>query len=486
VIRARHLAGIFLFFLVFTAAFSRPSSAQFETRGSFTAADFPNSIAVGDFNHDGKLDLAVAPTNSIPGFGTEVLVLLGNGDGTFQPAVHYAVGTVPNSVAVADFNNDGNLDLAVSNGQSDSVSVLLGNGDGTFQPATTFATRQDPILVMVGDFNGDGKLDIATLNLSDNTGRCDCVAIFLGNGDGTFQEPPIITTPSLPAFGLGVGRFTAGKNLDLAVSEEFGTTNQVEILLGKGDGTFQPGAIYPVGAGPNAIAVADFNGDHNLDLAVAESEEDAIGVLLGNGDGTFQSQVLYGAYAPLWVTAADLNGDNKQDLVVADIAANSLTNTGVSVLTGNGDGTFQRSVYYRGGNANRFVAVGDFNGDRKPDIVYAASGSTYVTVLLNTGVVAFKPTTPLNFKKQKAGTTSAPRTVTLTNTGKTALSISSMKATGQFGMTSTCGSSVAAGANCAISVTFSPKTPGAKSGTVSIRDSASTKPQVIELSGTGT
>ena len=112
--------------------------------------------------------------------------------------------------------------------------------------------------------------------------------------------------------------------------------------------------------------------------------------------------------------------------------------------------------------------------------------SSEVIVLLNTGTVSFSPTTPLNFKKQAVGTTSSPQTVRLTNTGTTTLKISSMKATGQFAMTSTCGSSVAPGANCAISVTFSPQSKGAKSGTVTINDSASSKPMVIELSGTGT
>jgi Abnormal spindle-like microcephaly-assoc'd, ASPM-SPD-2-Hydin/FG-GAP-like repeat len=187
------------------------------------------------------------------------------------------------------------------------------------------------------------------------------------------------------------------------------------------------------------------------------------------------------ANAPIWVTAADLNGDGKQDLV----GANILFPTGVTVVMGNGDGTFQPPILYPDGDLNRFVAVGDFNGDRRPDIVVPEYGAGNVTVLLNTGVVSFSPTTPLSFKKQKTGTTSAPQSVTLTNTGKTALKISSMKATGQFGMTSTCGSSVAAKANCTISVKFSPKSKGAKSGTVTINDSASSKPMVIELSGTG-
>jgi len=474
--------GIPLFLLVFTAALSRPSSAQFETRSNSAAPVFPNSIAVGDFNHDGKLDLAVAPTNSSSGFGTEVLVLLGNGDGTFRPAIHYTVGILPDSVAAADLNHDGNLDLVVANNQSNSVSVLLGRGDGTFLPAVNYAVPQLPQFVAVADFNHDGNLDLITLHNKYLTVPCLCVAVLLGNGDGTFQEPAIITTVTITPYAIGVGRFNAGENLDLVVAEEFGGTNQVEILLGNGDGTFRAGAIYPVGPSPAAVAVADFNGDHNLDFAVAENEGIGVGVFLGNGDGTFKPRVDYKTNFPYGIAAADLNGNGKQDLVVANLDFPS----GVTVFTGNGDGTFKKGVYYPDGVENFFVTTGDFNGDHRTDIAVADYSSGSVITMLNTGTVTFSPTTPLNFHKQKAGTTSAPQTVTLTNTGKTALSISSMKAGGQFGMTSTCGASVAAGANCAISVTFSPKTQGAKSGTVSIKDSASSKPQVVELSGTGT
>ena len=470
---------------ILACLFCRPSAAQFEVRANASAPLFPDSLAVGDFNHDGKLDLAVASVDSFShgkqGYNTNVQVLLGNGDGTFKNAVNYPVGTGPVSVATADLNGDGNLDLVVLSVQTDNFSVLLGLGDGTFLPAVNYGVPSGPIFVAIADFNADGKPDVVTINLSDSTGRCDCVAIFLGNGDGTFQEPAIITTPSVTPFAIRVGYFNSDGHLDLAVAESFGTTDQVEILLGNGDGTFQAGSVYPVCCEPTSIAVADFNGDHKSDLAVAENEGIGIGVLLGNGDGTFRQEPDVPANAPLWVTAADLNGNGKQDLV----AANILFPTGVSVLMGNGDGTFQPATLYPVGDTNRFVATADLNGDHKPDIVFAASGTTYVEVLLNTGVVNFSPTTPLSFKKQKAGTTSAPQTVTLINTGTKTLTIASMKTTGQFGMSSTCGSSVTAGADCSISVTFSPKSKGAKAGKVTINDSASSKPQVIELSGTG-
>ena len=455
--------------------------AQFETRGSFTSGIFPVSAALGDFNHDGKLDLAVTQTNSQTGYGMDVLVLLGNGDGTFQAAVSYPVGTVPDSVATADLNKDGNLDLVVTNARSDTLSVLLGNGDGTFKPAMNFATPQDPIFVAVADFNGDGKLDLVTVNLSDLTGYCDCVAVFLGNGDGTFQEPPIITTPPLPVFAIGIGRFNSDSKLDLVVAEEFGGTNQIQVLMGNGDGTFQMGSIYPNGAGASAIAVADFNGNHNLDLAVAENEGIGVGVFMGNGDGTFQPRVDYRTNFPLWVAAADFNSDGKKDLVVANLDFPS----GVTVLRGNGDGTFQPGVYYADGGEDRFVTTGDLNGDHQIDIL-ALDYVGGAIVLLNTGVVTFSPNTPLAFGDQVIGATSAPLTVTLTNTGTTALTISSMTASSQFGVSSTCGASVAPGGSCNIGVTFSPLSKGAKSGTVSIRDSASSKPQAIELTGAGT
>lgn len=350
--------------------------------------------------------------------------------------------------------------------------------------AITFPSPQDPILVAVGDFNNDGNEDIATLNLSDQTGRCDCVAIFLGNGDGTFQQSPLITRPSLIPRAIGLGHFTGSKNLDLAIADQFGGTNQVEIWLGNGDGTFHRDAIYPVGAEPTSIAVADFNGDHKLDLAVAEDEGIGIGILLGNGDGTFRPRVDYRTNFPYWVTAADLTGNGVQDLIATNVGYPS-SPPGFTLFTGSGDGTFDAGTYYPDGKESFFVTTGDFNGDHLPDVAVADYLDDTVITILNTGTVAFSPTTPLSFKKQAVGTTSAPQKVTLTNMGAADLKISSMKATGQFEVSSNCGKGVAAGKSCTISIVFSPQSRGPKSGTVAIMDSASSKPQVIALSGAG-
>jgi hypothetical protein len=445
--------------------------AQFETRGAFIAQQNTQAIAVGDFNHDGKLDLAVA-ASCCPDGG--VAILLGNGDGTFRPPVNYAAGAGPISIVAADFNHDGNLDLAVATGLNTYVSILMGNGDGTFQPATQTPPLSYPIFVSVGDFNGDGIPDLITV-LSGNIGG---VSVLLGNGDGTFQSA-ITTQPSFVVATIGVGDFNGDGKLDLVTSGQFGVKATVNILLGNGDGTFTAGASYTGDSSPNSIAVADFNDDHKLDFAVANLEGVGIGVWIGNGDGTFQQGVNYSTPFPICVTSARLNGDSKVDLEVANFDG------GVSVLIGNGDGTFQTASFYPGGKGDEFVAVGDFNGDRKPDLVLA-DGVNHVTVLLNTGVVSFSPTTPLNFKKQTVGTTSPPQTVSLTNTGSKALRVASMKASAEFGVTSTCGASVAAGAKCTISATFSPTKKGSAQGTITTIDSASSKPQVIELFGTGT
>jgi len=445
---------------------SSSALAQFETRGPFFSNTFPTSIAVGDFNHDGILDLAVtAETNS-----NNVVILLGNGDGTFYTKTAYTAGEGAISVVVADFNHDGNLDLAVVNSLSTYLTILLGNGDGTFRAAPNPAVPAYENFVTVGDFNGDGILDLVAVSYSN---PCKCISVLFGNGDGTFREA-VNTNPSFNVESIGVGDFNRDGILDLVTAGNF----SINVLLCNGDGTFQYGASYPSGESPAQIAVADFNGDHKLDLAIAEA---GINVLLGNGDGTFQTAVEYPTTFPISVAAADFNGDHKLDLV----AANALFSAGASVFLGNGDGTFQPGTYYPSSREILYVAVGDFNRDGKTDFVLANYHSDNVIVSLNTGVVSFSPTTPLNFKNQTVGTTSAPLAVTLTNTGTTALKIGSMKASAQFGVTSTCGNSVAPGANCTVSVTFSPTSTGLKSGTVSILDSASSKPQVILLTGTG-
>jgi FG-GAP-like repeat len=458
--------------LICELGFSDLAAAQFETRSTTLLGSSPFSVAVGDFNHDGKLDVAVA--------ASQIQIFLGNGDGTFQAPVTYSDPIGPLSVATADLNHDGNLDLVVATGLVANVSVLRGNGDGTFQPAMNFNTIAGPTFVGVGDFNGDHKPDLIVVD-------SPYVSVLLGNGDGTFGSS-IDTKTAFPPRAVGWGDFDHSGTLDLAVAESFFTTDQVAILLGNGDGSFHEAATYATQAGPQTVAVGDFRGNGNLDLAVG-LQFNKISVFLGNGDGTFQPAMSYPADDPVWIAVADFNGDGKLDLVAADLSFNGKTiASGVSVFLGNGDGTFQSPTNYPTGIDTPFVAVGDFNNDHQPDLAALDSSLGELTVLLNTGVVSFSPTTPLTFPPQFLGKIGAPLTATLTNTGTTDLSISSIFVASPFRLSklTTCGASVAPGASCAITATFKPLTTGLFTGAVTIVDSASSKPQVIELIGSGT
>ena len=337
----------------------------------------------------------------------------------------------------------------------------------------------------LGDFTGDGNLDIVAIGGTSDGVVCDCIEVLPGNGDGTFGA--VIAAPlpyDMTAYALATGDFNNDGKLDVAVQGEGFPNYEVAILLGNGDGTFTAGGFYLVAEG-GSIATGYFTGNKKkIDLAVASYG--SIGVLLGNGDGTFQQAVNYNVGLASWVTARDLNGDGKTDLAVAGEGPGPRYAPGLTVLSGNGNGTFQPGVFYPTGKIPQFASTTDLNDDSKPDLVLTGALAGEVITLLNTGVVSFSPTTPLNFKKEAVGTTSAPQTVTLTNTGTTELKIQSMRASAEFAMKSTCGQRVAPGAKCTISATFSPTKQGAQQGTISIIDNASSKPQVIELLGTGT
>jgi hypothetical protein len=336
-------------------------------------------VAVGDFNGDGTLDLAVA------NFGSNtVSVLLGNGDGTFQAARAFPAGASPRAVAVGDFNGDGLPDLAVANAAvNGTVSVLLGNGDGSFHAPVGLPTgARQPVSVAVGDFNGDGFQDLAVANYGNGTTDPGSVSVLLGNGDGSFQDPGNFATGGRQPIAVAVGDFNGDGLPDLAVANL--NSNTVSVLPGAGDGTFQPARFFPVGSQPFGVAVADFNGDGVLDLAVVNYsfERSDVSLLLGLGDGTFQPARSFpaGGYSRS-LAVGDFNGDGIPDLAVGSYYE-------VLVLLGTGDGSFQPARSFPAGYNPSAVAVGEFNGDGLPDLAVAEYRD--VSVLLGTGGGAFE------------------------------------------------------------------------------------------------
>jgi hypothetical protein len=355
-----------------------------------TTNPWPQFVAVADFNGDGKLDLAV-PVYSIFTPLSDMNILLGNGDGTFRAGPTFPLfGQNVNNAAVADFNGDGKPDIAISLPDADEVQILLGNGDGSFTPSLPIPAI-GVFVVATGDFNKDGKADLVLVNTGPRT-----VSILLGNGDGTFTAKDEITTPASGAGGVALGPaavaladFNHDGIPDLAVvnGPRFvqGAPGSVTILLGNGDGTFTEVADAPAAGGqPLFIIAGDLNGDGKPDLVVTNMNDGYpqlgdLTVLLGNGDGTFSPTVAPPATGsiPYSVALADLNGDGKPDLVIADAGSNTLT-----VLPGNGDGTFAAALSPAAGTDPVFAAVADFNGDGIPDVAAANNSTSSVTVLL--------------------------------------------------------------------------------------------------------
>ena len=382
-------------FSVKTKAAGRPApGGQVFGAAQTYASGFGGSTqsVAADLNGDGVPDLAILnPCNSsYCGSGyASVAVMIGNGDGSFQAPVLYATGSFqPMSLAAGDFNNDGAVDLVVASQCASSVNcgtgqviVLLGNGDGTFQSPVPYSTGNgSSYFVVTADFNGDGNLDLAVAN---QTSGNSTLAIMLGNGDGTFQAPAAYSTGAASAVFLAVADFNMDGAADL-VAANGGTADSVSVLLGNGDGTFQNPVIYPSGGAiANAAAVADFNGDGVPDLAVVNgcatytnlscSPNGSVGILLGNGDGTFQPPVAYGSAgnSPSSIAVADFNGDGNIDLAVANAAppGGASGDGSLSLLLGNGAGNFQSAVTYdAGGTYSASISAADFNSDGQPDV----------------------------------------------------------------------------------------------------------------------
>ena len=315
----------------------------FQPQSRFAVGPFPESAVVGDFNGDGRPDLAVGCLGLAPNTGGEISVLLGRGDGTFQDQLPNLVGSDPVATLAADINHDGHLDLITTNEYSNDISVLLGNGDGTFEAAESFPAGIAPTGVVAGDFNGDGRIDLAVADSGDGEGQGQGVSILLGNGDGTFQPPIFYATDAYPS-AIAVGDFAGNGVLDLAVANL--VSDSVTVLLGDGRGGFTVEPAIPIGdpfGGPVSIAAGDFTDDGSVDLAVANPATDTVSILKGNGQGGFQTcaAVSLGGdplVISMTLVAGDFTGNGPNDLAVASASLDETDS--VSIILGSSEGTF--------------------------------------------------------------------------------------------------------------------------------------------------
>jgi hypothetical protein len=345
----------------------------------------PLQPTLADWNGDGYRDV-------VAGVWGGLRLLPGRGDGTLGGAVGLDPGL--SFTTTGDFNGDGRPDLLRA--RDFSAGVALGNGDGTFQNwADSPHGGVCPGPVVTGDLNGDGRLDAVVADSGDGYGCAGrWLRVLLGNGDGTFQPERTYAAGIQPQTVLG--DFNGDGVLDLVAQvwridilfPGTPTGRYLGVWLGNGDGTLREASLLPVAYPIGSLAAGDFNTDGRLDLVLSDvgypTFQGNVRLYLGNGDGTLQAPLRYDlATGPLSLAVADFNRDGRLDLVLGNWEFSYFGTTAVSVLLGNGDGSFQEPLYYDADRGRQWVAVGDFNGDGYADVVAVHSSSANVSVLLN-------------------------------------------------------------------------------------------------------
>ncbi|HEX6622788.1 MAG TPA: VCBS repeat-containing protein, partial [Pyrinomonadaceae bacterium] len=390
-----------------TAVLSSPAAVaaactalNFKAARTYAAGTNPRSVAHADFDADGDLDLAVANYGS-----HNVSVLDGDGAGNFAPPSNVQAGTNPREVTVADFNGDGRPDLITANERSSSLSVILNAGGGAFGAAQTVGVGAFPHSVAVADYNSDGKLDLVV-----GYGGSSFISMLLGDGAGNFAPPTQHSlTSHIGAHQLGAADFNADGKTDVFVVLASGGADNLAVLLGDGAGGLGEPKISLGGSNAVHGIAGDFNADGKVDVVTADSRPTSTGpvaLMLGDGAGRFAFPLQFTAGGnPMAVAAGDFDGDSKTDLV----AANEISN-GVSFLAGTGGAgadAFAPAKHFGVGTDPTALTVADFNRDGRPDIVSANHASNDVSVVLNRGGGDFAATLNLPVRLNPWGMASA-------------------------------------------------------------------------------
>ncbi len=353
------------------------SAGQFKKPTYYYAGSLPFKVVSADFNNDGNADLAFGDWLS-----SQLVVLLGNGNGTFQKLLTFAVGS-PGGLAIGDFNEDNIPDLAVveSGGTGDgALAIFLGDGQGGFKLFSSYQIGVESGNVAVADFNGDGHLDVAVSNLGFE-GNGSSVMTFFGNGHGKFGHRRTYKPGNGPA-GIAAGNLNGDHFPDLAVT--LAGDGSVAVLMNDGTGHFKKPVTYSAGGGEVVdVKISDLRHDGRNDLVIANGSLSAVGVLLNRGDGVFGPVTLYPTHCDVEaLTVADFNLDGKLDVAVAAQAGNS------AFMYGKGNGTFGSPVpikdAYGNNNYGGFsIASGDFNNDGAPDLAIPIENAGKVAIMLN-------------------------------------------------------------------------------------------------------
>ncbi len=451
----------------------------FQTASSLTT---PSSCVLdpklADVNADGKLDIVVGGACS-----SNVYVFIGNGDGTFQAYSSISATASVFTLTVGDFNGDGKLDIAApTETSSNSLQIFLGNGDGTFQSPLNSTPMSIPFAGLAGDFNKDGKLDILMMSRSGHG-----ISLLLGNGDGTFQTPQVLVS-SGSYYGFDAGDLSGDGNLDVAA---ISSSDSVQAWFGNGDGTFQTaqtvgstgGISYGVLLGNFAsgggLGVASSNGSSSVKIflqtvSLGPASQNFGTVNMGSSSSAQTFTLTNSTASTVHVSGISFTGTNSGDFSETDTCSSPISSGGTCTIS---------VTFTPGGTGSRSATL---------SVADDAPASPQTASLTGTGAAApivQLSGASLSFGSQNDGSTSSSQSVTVTNTGNASLSSIVISVTGtnssEFAQTNTCGSTLAQSANCSISVTFSPATAGAKTASVQIADNAGNSPQSISLTGTG-